>query len=302
MTAQRKRNHGDQMLKQIRYFQSVVQLGSFTAAAEEHYISQSAISQQIKALEDELGVTLLERKKRSFTLTEAGEFFYKKSLVLVADYDNIVRELQRVSGNSGELLRVGLLKGYSGKEFNSAVSEFTVKYPDLTVEVTHGNHDALYELLRNGELDVALNDQRRAFSDEYVNIVLDIREYYAEISANSPLAQLDEVEINDLKNTPLILLSSPEQQETERRFYVNDLGFASDIYFTEFIDDAMMQVIQGKGFMPIEGSGDAVQITTKAVRLLRNGKPIIRRYCAFMKADNPKKHTNEFIEILKNQF
>lgn len=290
------------MLKQIRYFQSVVRRGSFTAAAEEHFISQSAISQQIKALEEELGVTLLERKKRSFTLTPAGEYFYKKSLVLVADYDNIVRELQKVSGNSGELLKVGLLKGYSGKEFNSAVSEFTVQYPDVTVEVTHGNHDALYALLRNGELDIVLNDQRRAFSDEYVNIVLDIREYYAEISANSPLAQLDEAEISDLKNTPLILLSSPDQQETERSFYANDLGFQSEIYFTEYIDDALMQVIQGKGFMMIEGSGDAVQTTTKAVRLLRNGKPVIRRYCAFMKANNPKKHTNEFIEILKTQF
>ncbi len=290
------------MLKQIRYFQSVVRLGSFTAAAEEHFISQSAISQQIKALEDELGVALLERKKRSFTLTAAGEFFYKKSLVLVADYDNIVRELQKVSGVSGELLRVGLLKGYSGKEFNGAVSEFTVKFPDVTVEVTHGNHDALYALLRNGDLDIVLNDQRRAFSDEYINIVLDIREYYAEISSNSPIAQLDEVEITDLKNTPLILLSTPDQQETERSFYLNDLGFQSDIYFTEYIDDALMQVIQGKGFMPIEGSGDTVQTTTKAVRLLRSGKPIIRRYCTFIKADNPSKHTGEFIEILKNQF
>ena len=103
----------------------------------------------------------------------------------------------------------------------------------VTVEVTHGNHDALYALLRNGELDIVLNDQRRAFSDEYVNIVLDIREYYAEISTNSPIAQLDEVEISDLKNTPLILLSSPDQQETERSFYANDLGFQSEIYFTE---------------------------------------------------------------------
>ena len=290
------------MLKQIRYFQSVVRLGSFTAAAEEHFISQSAISQQIKALEEELGVTLLERKKRSFTLTQAGEFFYKKSLVLVADYDNIVRELQKQSAGSGEHLKVGLLKGYSGKEFNSAVSEFMAQYPDITVEVTHGNHDAIYALLRNNELDVVLNDQRRAFSDEYVNIVLDIREYYAEISVNSPIALLDEVEISDLKNTPLILLSTPDQQETERSFYANDLGFQSEIYFTEYIDDALMQVIQGRGFMLIEGSGDAVQTTTKAVRLLRNGKPIIRRYCAFMKADNPKKHTNEFIEILKKQF
>ncbi|MBP1535827.1 MAG: LysR family transcriptional regulator [Ruminococcus sp.] len=290
------------MLKQIRYFQSVVKLGSFTEAAEEHYISQSAISQQIKALEDELGVKLLERKKRSFTLTKAGEYFYRKSLVLVADYDSIVREVQNISGSRGELLKVGLLKGYSGKEFNRAVSEFTAKFPDVTVEVTHGNHDALYALLRNGEIDIVLNDQRRAFSDEYINIVLDIREYYGEISANSPLAQLDEVEITDLKNTPLILLASTDQQETERSFYLNDLGFKSEIYFTEYIDDALMQVIQGKGIIPIEGSGDAIQNTTKSVRLIRNGKPIIRRYCAFMKANDLKKHTYEFTEILKSLF
>lgn len=290
------------MLKQIRYFQSVVRLGSFTAAAEEHFISQSAISQQIKALEEELGVTLLERKKRSFTLTKAGEYFYKKSLVLVADYDAICRELQHINGNKDEILHIGVLKGYSGNEFQNAVAAFTAKFPEVTIEITHGNHDALYALLRNNSIDIVLNDQRRVFSDEYINIVLDIREYYAELSVNSPLSQLDEVEISDLKNMPLILLSSPEQQETERNFYTNDLGFQGEIIFTEFLDDAHMQVIQGKGYLPIEGSTDTAQTAAKAVKLLRNGKPIIRRYCAFMKADNPSKHTNEFIEILKNQF
>ncbi len=279
-----------------------MRLGSFTAAAEEHFISQSAISQQIKALEDELGVALLNRKKRSFTLTEAGEYFYKKSLVLVADYDAVCRELQRISGNNGEVLCIGVLRGYSGNEFQNAVSEFTVQFSDVTVEVTHGNHDALYELLRTGELDMVLNDQRRAFSDEYINITLDIREYYVEISANSPLANLAEVEIADLKNIPLILLSSEDQQETERNFYANDLGFKSEINFCEHIDDARMQVIQGKGYMPIEGSSDTAQTAVKAVKLIRNGSPVVRRYCAFMKADNPSKHTNEFVEILKKQF
>ena len=290
------------MLKQIRYFQSVVQLGSFTSAAEKHFISQSAISQQIKALENELGVTLLNRKKRSFTLTKAGEYFYRKSLILVADYDAICRELQHISGNNCELLRIGVLKGYSGNELQNAVSEFTVQFPDVTVEVTHGNHDTLYGILRNDKLDVVLNDQRRAFSDEYINIVLAICEYYAEISANSPLARLDEVEISDLKNVPLILLSSEEQQETERNFYANDIGFRSEIRFCESVDDAHMKVIQGNGFMLIEGSEKPVQNVTKAIKLLRNGSPIIRRYCAFMKTDNPSKHTTEFIEILKNQF
>lgn len=57
------------MFKQLRYFQAVVRCGSFTEAAAECYISQSAISQQIQALEQELDVELLERKNRRFSLT-----------------------------------------------------------------------------------------------------------------------------------------------------------------------------------------------------------------------------------------
>ena len=60
------------LLRQIEYFQAVVEQNSFTAAAEQCNISQSAISQQIQALEAELGVKLLERVKRRFTLTPAG--------------------------------------------------------------------------------------------------------------------------------------------------------------------------------------------------------------------------------------
>ncbi len=63
------------MFRQLRYFQSVVRHGSFSKAAEENYISQSAVSQQIQALEWELGFPLLERKNRSFTLTAAGGVF-----------------------------------------------------------------------------------------------------------------------------------------------------------------------------------------------------------------------------------
>ena len=63
------------MLRQIKYFQTVVRLGSFSKAADECFISQSAVSQQIQALERELGVTLLQRENRKFSLTPAGEFF-----------------------------------------------------------------------------------------------------------------------------------------------------------------------------------------------------------------------------------
>ena len=77
------------MIKQMKYFQSIVKNKSFTEAAEECYISQSAISQQMKALERELGVTLFNRDNRRFSLTPAGEHFYERSLVLIEDFEKL---------------------------------------------------------------------------------------------------------------------------------------------------------------------------------------------------------------------
>lgn len=83
------------LLKQMKYFISVVECNSFTEAAEQCYISQSAISQQIKALEQELGVDLIKRNNRQFTLTPAGEYFYRHGVELVSEIDNLKRETVR---------------------------------------------------------------------------------------------------------------------------------------------------------------------------------------------------------------
>ena len=77
------------LLRQIKYFVTVVDTGSFTEAAEECFISQSAISQQILSLEKELGVQLLVRSTRRFTLTEPGKYLYSHGKSLV-DYDSMV--------------------------------------------------------------------------------------------------------------------------------------------------------------------------------------------------------------------
>ena len=90
------------MLKQLKYFQSVVRLGSFSAAAGENFISQSAISQQVQSLERELGFALLVRKNRSFSLTPAGEYFYRKSLLLTAACDRMCAEAAKIAKGGGE--------------------------------------------------------------------------------------------------------------------------------------------------------------------------------------------------------
>lgn len=73
------------LFRQIEYFQAIIETGNFYQAAEKCNVSQSAISQQIKKLEQELGVKLLDRHNRTFSLTPAGEHFYRKSLILISD-------------------------------------------------------------------------------------------------------------------------------------------------------------------------------------------------------------------------
>lgn len=292
------------MLRQIKYFQAVIKYNSFSEAAYACNISQSAISQQIQALERELGFLLLERKKRKFSLTPAGEYFYKKSLVLVADYEQIVREAGRLAGGGGECLKVGFLRCYSGQEFHLALEEFTGRYPDIPVKVAYGNHDELYRMLLANEIDLAFNDQRRAFSEEFVNLFLISSVTHIEIAARSPIAALGQVTVQELKNMPCILVSSEAERETEGEYYHNIVGLQGQKLFADNMEEARMLVISGRGFMPSEGTPIAGSLGANIVRipLYRGDTPIKRNYCAFWKKENGKKMSEEFAEILRGKF
>ena len=292
------------MIKQIKYFQAVVRCKSFTEAAEECFISQSAISQQIQALEQELGVKLLNRQNRKFSLTPAGEHFYRKSLVLIADFERMCNETVRIANKDQAELRIGYLKCYGGQEFRLAVAEFSEKYPDVSVQIINGNHEDLYAALRDGGVDLILSDQRRAFSDEYVNHILTTSECYIEIAARNPIAALEYVESEDLKNIPCILVASPEQQETERIYYHEVVGIQGDFLFAENLEEARLLVIGGKGFMPIDGGEHEPGAAAALGRVLltRRGNPIKRTYCAFWKADNSGYYIEDFADMLESKF
>ena len=292
------------MIRQIRYFQSVVRNNSFSEAAEECHISQSAISQQIQALERELGICLLERKNRKFALTPAGEYFYKKSLVLIADYEQMCREAGRLAKDDKADLVIGYLRCYSGQEFHLALEEFSAKHSDVPVKIEYGNHEELYELLRTGGVDLVLNDQRRAVADQYVNLILTVGNEYIEISSRNPIASLPQVTPQELKNVPCILVASREQRENEQEYYQGVVGFQGDFLYAENLEEARLMVIGGQGFMPVEGVKRAENFGSAISRipLFRGNSQITRNYCAFWKKDNSGYYVEEFADILKRKF
>ena len=258
----------------------------------------------MQALERELGFPLLERRNRRFTLTPAGEYFYQKSLILTADYERMCSEATKIAKGEQAGLKIGYLRCYTGGEFHRALELFSEKHPDVDVSVMYGNHEELYAMLRSEEAGLILNDQRRAFSEEHVNLLLTTCESYVEVSARSPLAQLSQITPAELKNIPCILVASAAQRETEQEYYQTIVGLQGEFLYAENMEEARLMVISRKGFLPVEGASALPSAGTSIVRipLVRGEEPILRNYCAFWKKDNSGYYVEEFAKLLKEQF
>lgn len=292
------------LLRQIEYFQAVIENGSFYEAAEQCHVSQSAISQQIKKLEDELDVRLLERHNRTFSLTPAGEHFYRKSLVITGDINQMLRETKRIAANDNKTLRIGYYKGYNGNELSEAISTFSEKHPTIDVQVTVGSHEELYNAMENGIIDFALSDQRRAFSSSYNNVILAESTIYIEVSAKNSLSRLPCVEITDLKNTPCILVINQSGQKDEQEYYETIIGLKGEYLFADTIQEARLKIVTGQGYMPVDVIGEQMWFDTTVFRipLVRNGEPVKKTYCEFWKKINSDEYIKDFADILKSCF
>lgn len=289
------------LLRQMKYFVAIVDYNSFTEAAEQMFISQSAISQQIQALEKELGVTLIQRENRKFSLTAAGEYFYRHSKGLLDEVEHLRHETIRLGQDCELKLRIGYLRGYSGQELYQAVAEFSETYPEVSIDIVNGTHEELYDLLRFGGVDLALSDQRRAFSDEYVNFQVLQCHCYVEVSSRSKISSRSYIELEELRKMPCILISSREQRNTEQEYYQNTLGFGGNFLFAENLEEGRLMVIGNRGFLPVESMGTLPQPGTGIIRLPlhKSGTPVKRNFCVFWRKENSNYYIEEFADILR---
>nr|WP_296264933.1 LysR family transcriptional regulator [uncultured Merdimonas sp.] len=290
------------LFRQMKYFVAVVECNSFTEAARQCYISQSAVSQQIRALEEELGVELIHRENRRFSLTPAGEYFYNQSKGLLSEVEDIRRETIRIGQDAELQLRIGYLRCYSGQELHQAVAEFSRIYPEVAISIVNGTHEELYDLLRFGGVDLILNDQRRAFSDQYANYQLLRCGCYAEISARNPISSQESVELEELKHISCILISSREQQNTEEDYFKNTLGFGGRFLFAENLEEGRLMVAGGRGFLPVESVGTLPPPSAAIRRLpiMQNGQQLQKNYCLFWIKEHSNYYIEEFAQMLRN--
>ena len=196
-------------LNQLRYFVSVAENESFTKAAVAHYITQTAITQQIHALEEQVGAKLVNRNSRPISLTPAGRVFLKEAREILERVDSALWRTREASTGLEGSLRLGYTKGYEHSDLSRTLRDFHREYPNILISCYRCDTDMLAAGLLNGEYDIIFTwDSTNIRQEE--NLQLRVVEHVplrVALYANHPLARRKELTRRDLKQENILFMS-----------------------------------------------------------------------------------------------
>jgi DNA-binding transcriptional LysR family regulator len=193
-------------LQQLRYVIALAETRSFTRAADGVFVVQSALSQQVRKFEDELGVQLFERTTRSVSLTSAGEALMPLLRQVVAGVDQIKIDAQALSGTVAGRLTVGMMEvPPESLDVAALMAMFHARYPDVSVTLRRGGSDLLVQGTRDRKLDVAIvgasvpsGTERLTFTHLFTESLI------AVVPAGHPLTAGSSVSLTALAGLPFI--------------------------------------------------------------------------------------------------
>jgi DNA-binding transcriptional LysR family regulator len=143
-------------VRRMRVLREVAVRGSFSAAAEALSFTQSAVSQQIAALEREAGTILVQRSARGVRLTEAGEAVVRHTEAIMARLAEAETELEAIAGLRGGRLRMAAFESAGSSLMPLAIAEFRQRHPAVDLSMSLSEPEDSVPLLRSGDLDLAI--------------------------------------------------------------------------------------------------------------------------------------------------
>ena len=159
------------LLKQIQYFMAVAQTRHFTRASEQMYVSQSALSQQITKLENDMGVTLINRLSHPIELTKAGEEFAKYGADVLTAVENLQEHMQTWQSTGRSTLHIGMITGLGNLPLADILAKFNTEHSDIKLTLATQLSKALCEQLEDGTIDLAIIAAPRDIEKYNLNII-----------------------------------------------------------------------------------------------------------------------------------
>jgi len=189
-------------------FISILETGSFTKAAEELGYTQSAISQMVHSLEEELSTTLLLRSRKGVTLTPDGE----ELLPYIKNVCHSIRELiekrNEMQGLQSGIVRIGTFSSVSSNWLPGLMRDFKERYPSVHFELQQGEYTSIAQWIKEGSVDFGFVNP--AAISSLTTIALKQDEMLVVLPPHHPLAARKRVSIHELANEPFILLNEGE--------------------------------------------------------------------------------------------
>ncbi|WP_111895373.1 LysR family transcriptional regulator [Acinetobacter sp. MB5] len=191
----------------LKYFHAVAKTGSLSAASEELHVAVSAISRQISQLEDQLQLTLFERKPRGMSLTDQGEVLYTYSLRNAVEFSHVIAEMRGLNSLKQQTIAMACPDGMAWDFLPNIIAQFRKQYPSAIFSLQVVDSAKATQLVKEGIVDAALTFSLQP--EQGVEVSLQVPSpICALMSASHPLAQIDSISMQDLNEFPIALSES----------------------------------------------------------------------------------------------
>jgi LysR family hydrogen peroxide-inducible transcriptional activator len=192
-------------LRSLQYFVKLADLRHFSKAAEACFVSQPTLSTQIKKLEDELGVQLVERSPRKIMLTPVGKEIAERARLVLSDVDQIRAVARRAGDPADGNLRLGLFPTLAPYVLPHVVPTIRKQYPNLRLQLAEEKTEDILRMLQQGELDAALLALPVNVEGMDVEILFE-EPFVLALPGGHPLGEKSQITLADLNGSELLLL------------------------------------------------------------------------------------------------
>ena len=220
-------------INQLKYFVAVAEHRSFTKAANQYYLSQTAITQQVRALEATLEVQLFDRNSRPISLTPAGTVFLTEAKAILERMNSAISRAQDASTGLVGSLRIGYTKGYERSDLSEKLRSFHREYPNVLLTCFRHDTDMLAAGLLNHEYDIIFtwDSTNIRQNEELETRLIERARLVVALYASHPLAHRTALNRRELRNETILFMTPSSTGESY-----------GDAYF--------MQLYQKAGYHP----------------------------------------------------
>lgn len=242
-------------LRVLKYFVTIAEEGNFTKAAAHLHVTQPVLSRQISNLEEELGVKLIERGKRTASLTEAGHLFRRRAEMLLEMAERTEKEMADIKDDFAGEIVIGTAESSAQKVIPDLVQTFKAQYPNTRYRLIAGTANQIKEKMDSGVVDIGmLLEPVNLEGYDYIRLPFPERSGIF-MKAEDPLAGKEYLTVDEVKNLPLLLPEREEMLRGAEEMLCTPLRKLHVVATQNLISNAAFFVEKGLGYaFTIEGA------------------------------------------------